>query len=123
MRCSASLIATLVVCASASPAWGQSADDTSADPALIDAPVAQSSIPTAPEGQVAESAAGQAGLRQTRDQIDGIDPLARINNRIQNRVQARVRNRIDRNYDPQANATSPFEIAGQATERATPRPR
>lgn len=123
MRYTAYLIAALAVCAAASPARGQSTDGITVDPTLNDLPPPQSALPMAPEGQVAESAAGQAGLRQTRDQVDGIDPLARINNRIQNRVQTRVRNRIDRNYDPVANATSPFDVAGQATERATQRPR
>jgi hypothetical protein len=39
--------------------------------------------------------------------------MARINSRIQNRVQSRIRNRIDRNYNPTANASSPFGIASR----------
>jgi len=63
-------------------------------------------------GRVADSAVGQAGQRQTREEAaDQIKPMDRIDNRIQNRVQNRVRNRIDRNYDPMANARSPFVIA------------
>lgn len=38
--------------------------------------------------------------------------LTRIDSRIQNRVESRIRSRIDRNYDPQANTTSPFKVAG-----------
>ena len=38
-------------------------------------------------------------MRQTRAQVEGVNLIARINNRIQNRVQARLRNRIDRNYE------------------------
>lgn len=70
------------------------------------------------EGQTADTAAGRAGERRTRDQVDGVRPLARIDNRVQNRVQSRLRNRIDRNYDARANATSPFAVAVEATQRA-----
>ncbi|WP_156363428.1 hypothetical protein [Sphingomonas sp. Leaf30] len=68
---------------------------------------------------------GLAGQRQTRQQVaqdTGIEPMGRISNRIQNRVQARIRNRIDRYYDPQANATTPFIVAGDQL-RTTARPR
>ena len=74
-------------------------------------------------GTVAGSAVGEAGRRQTRDQeIGGIKPLGRINSRITNRVQSRLRTRIDRNYDPQTNAASPFETAGDQA-RVAGRPR
>lgn len=73
--------------------------------------------------QTANSAVGQAGQRQTREEAaPNIKPMGRIDNRIANRVQSRIRNRIDRYYDPQANAASPFVIAG-AQARATARPR
>ena len=73
-------------------------------------------------GRVASSSAGQAGQRQTREQaVQGAAPMERIASRIQNRVQSRLRNRIDRNYDPQANATSPFAIA-EDQARAADRP-
>lgn len=68
---------------------------------------------------------GRAGQRQSREQIAqdaGIKPMARINGRIRNRVESRIRNRIDRYYDPQANATSPFEVAGDQA-RTAGRPR
>ena len=45
--------------------------------------------------------------------------MTRINNRIANRVQSRLRTRIDRDYDPQAKAASPFDLAGE--EARTPR--
>ena len=64
--------------------------------------------------QAATSSAGRAGQRQTREQVSraaGIAPMERIAARVQNRVQSRIRNRIDRYYDPQANATAPFEVA------------
>lgn len=68
----------------------------------------------APQARVAESAVGQAGQRQTAARTQAqiqAEPMARINSRIPNRVQNRIRNRIDRNYNPQANATSPFDVA------------
>ncbi len=43
------------------------------------------------------------------------NPMQRIASRIQNRVESRIRNRIDRNYDPQANARTPFAAAEQET--------
>jgi hypothetical protein len=47
--------------------------------------------------------------------------MARINSRIQNRVQSRIRNRIDRNYDPAANASSPFEVASEQVRVGGPK--
>lgn len=71
-------------------------------------------------GQTAKSSAGQAGQRQLRGQALGsLESNQRLDSRIQNRVQSRVRNRIDRFYDPKANATSPFEEAGQRLRRRT----
>ena len=70
-------------------------------------------------GRVAGSAVGEAGQRQTRDQaVANIDPLDRIDSRIPNRVQSRIRNRIDRYYDPRANTTSPFVVAGEQARTA-----
>jgi len=65
------------------------------------------------------------GQRQTRaETAPNIVPTARLNGRIANRVQLRMRNRIDRYYDPQANAASPFEVAGdQARAVELPAPR
>ncbi|KZE13273.1 hypothetical protein AVT10_03635 [Sphingomonas hankookensis] len=84
-----------------------------ADPEAQDVAVPS---PTPAPGIVARSVVGQAGQRQNRDQVEqdtGIAPMARIANRIQNRAQTRIRNRIDRYYDPQANAASPFVVAGE----------
>ncbi len=86
-----------------------------------DAAVPVAPLPDTPPGQTATSTAGRAGQRRTREQIAqdaGIEPMGRINGRIQNRVQSRIRNRIDRYYDPQANATSPFAVAGDQLRTA-----
>lgn len=75
-----------------------------------------SRLPMTSQGETARSAVGQAGQRQSREQVamdTGIEPMGRINRRIQNRVQSRIRNRIDRYYSPQANATSPFAVASE----------
>lgn len=64
--------------------------------------------------EVAESAIGKVGQRQTREMTQThVEPMSRINNRIANRVQNRIRNRLDRYYDPQANATSPYAVAAE----------
>lgn len=118
MRNRIGVIAMLMMSATAAPVWAQDVGGLTVDPTLDQLPPPQSNTPPPRADQIAESAAGQAGVRQTRAQVEGVNPMARINNRIQNRVQARLRNRIDRNYDPRANATSPFEAADQATERA-----
>ncbi len=83
--------------------------------------VIQQTIPEAQQGENAGSTVGQAGQRQSRELLSqdaGIEPMARINSRVQNRVQSRIRNRIDRYYDPQANAASPFEVAGDQARTA-----
>lgn len=95
-------------------------DDVQEQPAPI-----QQSLPETRQGETARSVAGQTGQRQTREQVAaeaGIEPMGRVNSRIQNRVQSRIRNRIDRYYDPQANAASPFAVAGDQA-RAAGRPR
>jgi hypothetical protein len=75
-------------------------------------------------GRVAESAVGEVGQRQTRERPQAnIEPMSRINSRIANRVQNRIRNRIDRYYNPQANATSPFEVAADRARDAGSRDR
>ena len=70
-------------------------------------------------GSTADAGVGQIGQRQERGQAAAtIKPLGRLDTRIANRVQNRIRNRIDRNYDPLANATSPFRVAGDQVQRA-----
>lgn len=86
-----------------SPQTIESTDPVGDDPAL------------APPTRTPVDPVDQFGQRQTREGVakdTGIEPLGRINNRIQNRVESRLRNRIDRNYNPQANAISPFVVAG-----------
>lgn len=63
-------------------------------------------------GQVASSSVGRQGERLIVP-APTTRPLSRVDSRITNRVQSRVRNRIDRFYAPQANATSPFVVAGE----------
>ena len=121
MLSGAGLIAMLLM--ATAPAWAQDASGIAVDPDLEQLPPPQSTTPAPHVGQTADSAVGQVGARQTRDQVESVYPMARINNRIQNRVQARIRNRIDRNYDPRANATSPFKIADQEIQRAGRRSR
>jgi hypothetical protein len=86
--------------------------------ALLMVSAAQAQEETRP-GQVAKSAVGQAGQRQTATAIETA-PIGRVNNRIASRVQNRIRNRIDRSYDPVANTTSPFEVAAEHTTRRQP---
>lgn len=90
-------------CAAVSPTWAQDAQS----------------------GQAPLVAAGKVGQRQTREEAaPNLQSLRRVQNRISNRVQSRLRNRIDRFYDPQANATSPFEVASdQARTTGRPAPR
>ena len=72
-------------------------------------------------GEVAESAVGQVGQRQTATSTQtNIEPLDRLDNRITNRIQNRIRNRVDRSYDPTANTTSPFEVAAEKMTRGQP---
>lgn len=80
-------------------------------------------LPTRPApvaaGRIGGSSVGTVGQRQTREQVaSDASPMARIENRIANRVQSRIRNRIDRDYDPQANSTSPFATAEERTRKA-----
>ena len=116
MRNRIGVIAMLMMSVTAASA--QDVGGLTVDPTVNQLPPPQSATLPLRAGRIAESAVGQAGVRQTRAQVDGINPLARTNNRIQNRVQARLRNRIDRNYDARVNATSPFDAADLATERA-----
>lgn len=71
------------------------------------------------DGQTAASAVGRIGERQTREQAaPNSQPLTRIQSRVPTRVQSRIRSRLDRFYDPQANATSPFVVAGEQARTA-----
>lgn len=110
----------LILCVAPAAAQDGYPDDVQDQIAPIQQPLSEIR-----QGEIARSVAGQTGQRQTRElvaQDAGIEPMGRIDSRIQNRVQSRIRNRIDRYYDPQANATSPFEVAGYQA-RAAGRPR
>lgn len=70
-------------------------------------------------GRTAETSVGEVGQRQRRDEAaPHLKPMVRIPSRIQNRVQSRIHNRLDRYYDPQSNAASPFEVAGEQGRKA-----
>jgi len=78
-------------------------------------------LPASPpiqSGRTGTVGTGVLGQRQTRsDAAPFVQPTARINSRIANRIQSRIRNRIDRNYDPQANSTSPFKAAAEESKK------
>lgn len=83
-----------------------------------------STLPTAipASAQLIDSpmvAGGQIGQRQEREDVASIEPTGRVDSRIPNRVQSRLRNRIDRFYDPQANAASPYVVAGDQARART----
>jgi hypothetical protein len=102
----------------AAPAAAQRGESDAVD----DRPQLPAPAPEAKPGQVAKSTVGQVGKRQTREDVAKVvAPMARINSRIQNRVQSRIRNRIDRNYDPTANASSPFEVASEQVRVGGPK--
>lgn len=115
------VFALLLALLAATPANAQTTGDAPYPGAV------QSAQPPQPSqrlGETAKSTVGQVGLRQSQGQLAqelNAKPMARLENRIQNRIESRVRNRIDRYYDPKANATSPFSIAGEQL-RKTGRP-
>jgi RecJ-like exonuclease len=103
MRRMRSLFLSSLFLVAATPGAGQIAERPEPSPPKM---------PSIQSGHVADSTVGRVGQRQTRQEVaPNVQPLARISGRINNRVQSRIRNRIDRNYSPQANATSPFEVA------------
>lgn len=61
---------------------------------------------------------GTIGQRQTipPTALNNV-PGERVDGRISNRVESRIQNRVDRNYDPLANALSPFKIAGDKSKQ------
>lgn len=107
--------------------WRRMADLTAVLFTVLSAPTAAQEQEQSRQqlGEVAESAAGKVGQRETREQTQAnIEPMARINNRVPNRIQNRIHNRIDRYYNPQANVTSPFDVAAEQARKAgaqTPR--
>lgn len=119
MKSALTITFTLIALALAAgaPASSQSAPeraDPEQPPAIVDPKVADT----------VDTGAGRVGQRQSRDELARAangQPLARIDSRIGNRVQSRLRNRLDRNYDPIANATSPFKEAEQRSIRVNRR--
>jgi len=88
---------------------------------LIAAPGWRAQAAAPRQGSLAETAVGEVGQRQTKnDSPTDIGPMGRLNSRVANRVQNRLRNRIDRYYDPRANTTSPFEVASERSARVRP---
>lgn len=64
--------------------------------------------------ETVRSAIGQAGQRQTRDQLRteaGIEQPRRVDNRLETRVPARLRSRIDRQFIPVASASAQVTAA------------
>lgn len=111
--------AGLLVCL-AVPAAAQSLPiDRAGSGYVEEAPPATQSEGLENMGRTADTGIGEVGERTSA--IVNVDPMGRLESRIQNRVQNRIRNRIDRNYDPMANATSPFERADQQTRRGASR--
>lgn len=113
------LVAMLLI--ATPPALGQDAGKTADEEAQAPVLPAQQPLSVTQPGQTAEAGGGRVGERQIRERTKGIKPMARIDNRVRNRVQTRLRNRIDRNYDPVADAASPFAAAEEETERAARR--
>lgn len=80
---------------------------------------ANSVSPSEQIGRTADAGNGQIGERQRRDAgPSSTKPLARVDSRVANRIENRIRSRIDRYYDPRANATSPFKVAGDQARTA-----
>ncbi|VXD00896.1 hypothetical protein [Sphingomonas sp. 8AM] len=89
--------------------------------AVLVALLTTATIPTAHAqtraGQVAKSAAGEIGQRQTREDAERVTAMGVVNGRVQNRIQSRLRTRIDRFYNPRANALSAFAVANDEERR------
>jgi hypothetical protein len=92
--------------------------------AVFAAPVNSQTVsrPASPSEQLSMPSAGTVGQRQKNPPTAlATVPSGRTDGRVNNRIQSRVRNRIDHNYDPQANALSPFKVADdQARLRGRP---
>lgn len=101
------------------PVMAQAREELGANvPPILSSPV------DAGAGRTAQTSSGLVGQRQTRqDAAPNVAPLARIQSRVASRVQNRINNRIDRNYDPQANSASPFEVASDRARTAGRSPR
>lgn len=116
-------VATAATCAGAqSTAPSDNSVDEPAPPQPKPFPSTAKRVERPVPGKLADSAFGRAGERQTSDSFGSIVPTARLQSRIANRIQSRLRSRIDRYYDPQANTTSPFAVAGEGVKRQGQQP-
>lgn len=102
-------------------AQDQTIRDRTPDTTFVPATSAPSGGRIAEGGLTPDSLAGRAGQRRTRDQVTGVAPMARIQNRISNRVQSRISNRLDRRYNGSNDVISPFRAAADETQNTTPR--
>lgn len=113
--CRSATIAAVTAIALLAPIAAANAQDVPIDPWTASGTASQS----LEAGRTAETGAGEVGRRQSaRDVGTGIEPTQRVNSRINSRVQSRIRSRIDRNYNPEADATSSIEAAAAQTRRA-----
>lgn len=70
------------------------------------------SLSASPSERLSMPSAGTVGQRRENPPTAlATVPRGRADGRVNNRIQSRIRNRIDHNYDPQANALSPFKVA------------
>ena len=104
----------------AAPAGAQTVPDDPAFPIEPSSARAQSQDEGLRDvGRTADTGIGEVGRRQTAiDGVTSVEIAGRLRNRLPNRVENRIRTRSDRNYDPSANATSPFEVADEESRRA-----
>lgn len=117
-------VAALALALAATAALAQTRQPAAPEPEESDQALPKLSRPTAD----ASKASGRSEKLATAhrlggDLAPGLAPTGRLVTRIANRVQSRLRNRIDRYYDPQANALSPFVVAGETTRRQAQVPR
>ena len=68
----------------------------------------------------ARAATGEVGQRQSREEIQGVTPLARIENRLDTRVNSRLRTRLDRNYSGLQSGANDIEDANQRARPTAP---
>jgi hypothetical protein len=101
-------------------AQDRSLRDGTPDTTFAPAPSASFGGGVAEAGSSPDSLAGRAGQRRTRDQVTGVAPMARIQNRIINRVQSRISNRLGRRYNGSNDVTSPFKAAADEVQSTTP---
>ncbi|WP_029724396.1 hypothetical protein [Sphingomonas sp. UNC305MFCol5.2] len=120
-RCRSSVAATLrfgavalALCVAA-PALAQ---DLSGQDDEIAAPYAEQPAASVTSPKISDKNDKKTGERQARDAVEGIEPMARINNRIPNRIPNRIQNRIDRDFRGIGTATAASAAAQSAARRS-----